>query len=434
MKKKFLVLALLPMLLAGCDFEPDSLDKELKSTVVMAGLTQGYAQEFTLKSDMLAEPSDVYNKNLALFAFGAAAANTSREAITKYYRDMMFSSLELSYTYDIPPSKDTIAYAIGSRSLKHEKVVLVSVRGFNYGGEWNSNLHLGLQGDHAGFLEAATTLLDDLDDYIQTYRHENSKFIFTGYSRGGAVANLAAKLLFEREDKLINDENCYFYTFEAAKACAEYHDYKNVFNFIIKKDLVPMIAPEEYGFYRVGQDIYIDQGNVDEICLNYDESIVFPQFKEFEINDVVVTEDTMPQTMIDVLRTDSFGEQNVDTREKFVNVCEETLGYFMTLFMSLPSSTTDQLLADLTSKSIFEILSIIGDGESFSNFLKPYLDQAGFVYDEAELLMYSTKLTTFITQGPGMLLLVVYGLYGDSFSRMIRMHSPEVSYALLEVL
>lgn len=434
MKKKLVLLALLPMLLAGCEFEPDSFNTDLKSTVVMAGFNQEYAQEFVLKHDILKTPSSEFNKDLALFTYGASMANKDKDSIVKFYRDMMFTSLELSPAYDYTPTKDSIAYAIGSRNLNHEKVVLISFRGFNYGAEWSSNLNIGLEGDHAGFRAAAETLLEDLDDYINTYHHQNSKFIFTGYSRGGAVANMCAKLIFENQNKVIKNENCYFYTYEAPKGCESYHDYDNVYNIVNPADLVPMIAPAEYGFYRVGKDIVLDNSNVEEVCKNYDESIVIPQFNSFKYADVDVTQNTLPQTLIDILKTPSFGEQNIDTREKFVNVAQGTIDYFLSMFMSLPSEIASKIGAALKQMPQMEVLNLIGDPEGIAKFLMPFLDEAQYSYDEAELLLNCQKLSTFIVSGPGVGLIMLYGFFGEDFTRMIQMHYPEVNYPLLEAL
>lgn len=434
MKKKLVLLALLPMLLAGCDFEPDSFETDLSSTVLMAGYNQEYAQKFVLKHDVLKTPSNEFNKDLALFTYGASMANKDKDSIVKFYRDMMFSSLELSSAYDYQPTKDSIAYAIGSRNLNHEKVVLISVRGFNYGAEWCSNFDIGLEGDHAGFRAAAETLLEDLDDYINTYHHQNSKFIFTGYSRGGGVINMCAKLLYEDQNKIIKDENCYFYTYEAPKGCESYHDYDNVFNIVNPADLIPMIAPTEYGFYRVGKDIVLDNSNVEEVCKNYDESIVIPEFNSFTLSGVEVTPNTFPQALIDVLRTPSYDEQNIDTREKFVNVAQGTISYFISMFMSLPSEITSKMGTALKEMPIMDVLNLIGNPEGIANFLKPFLDEAHYAYDDAELLSYAEKLSTFIVSGPGVGLIMIYGFFGEDFSRMIQMHYPEVNYALLEAL
>ena len=434
MKKKLVLLALLPMLLAGCEFEPDSLDADLTSTVLMAGFEKEYAQEFVLEHDVLTKPSNEFNKDLALFTYGASMANKNKDSIVKFYRDMMFSSLELSPAYDHKPTKDSIAYAIGSRNLNHEKVVLISVRGFNYGAEWSSNLNIGLEGDHAGFRAAAETLLEDLDDYIKTYHHQNSKFIFTGYSRGGGVANMCAKLILENQNKVIKNENCYFYTYEAPKGCEAYHDYDNVYNIVNPADLVPMIAPEEYGFYRVGKDIVLDNSSVEEVCKNYDESIVIPEFKPFTYSEVEVNQNTLPQTLISILRTPSFGEQNIDTREKFVHVAQGTIDYFLSMFMSLPSDITSKMGAALKEMPTMDILNLIADPEGIANFLKPFLDEAHYTYDDAELLSYCEKLSTFIVSGPGVGLIMLYGFFGEDFSRMIQMHFPEVNYPLLEAL
>lgn len=432
MKRKLILLALFPLLLGGCDFAPDSGTTDLKSIVSMSGNGERYNQEFVLKHDAFSKPSSEFDKDLAMFAYGASCANETKDTISNFYRDMMFSTLQLSDSYDYAPTKNSIAYAFGSRNINSQKVVLVSIRGFAYGAEWSSNLHIGTEGDHAGFLEAAEQVVSDLEEYAQTYRHQNSKFLITGYSRAGAVANLCSKLLFEREKKIAPDENFYVYTFEAAKGSADYHDYPNVFNIVNRTDLVPYIAPEEYGFYRVGQDIYIDQDNIDEIVHNYNDSIVLPAFIEFDYGDDLVTEKNLPQALLTMLTKDSFGEQSISTREQFVQVAQDTIDYVFTMFMTLPSSVLTKIGEDIKTKSMFELLGLITDPNQLVGFLSPYLDDAHFDYDADELMLYATKLTTFIMQGPGVYLVTIYGIYGDDFSRMIYMHFPEVNYALLE--
>ena len=245
---------------------------------------------------------------------------------------------------------------------------------------------------------------------------------------------MCAKLLLEDQNKIIKNENCYFYTYEAPKGCESYHDYDNVYNIVNPADLVPMIAPTEYGFYRVGKDIVLDNSNVEEDCKNYDESIVIPNFKPFTYDEVEVTQNIFPQTLIDILRTPSFDEQNIDTREKFVNVVQGTADYFLSMFMSLPSEITSKIGAALTEMPTMDVLNLIGNPEGIANFLKPFLDEAHYAYDDAELLSYSEKLSTFIVSGPGVGLIMLYGFFSEDFSRMIYMHYPEVNYPLLEAL
>lgn len=71
------------------------------------------------------------------------------------------------------------------------------LRGVGYGAEWVSNLHLGENSWHYGFVTAAEQFFADLQDYLACAKAAAGelgtiKLWLGGYSRGAAVANLAA--------------------------------------------------------------------------------------------------------------------------------------------------------------------------------------------------------------------------------------------------
>ena len=98
--------------------------------------------------------------------------------------------------------------------------------------------------------------------------------------------------------------------------------------------------------------------------------------------------------------------------------------------MNLKSSTLTAMMEALKELG-FSALSILETGEALCEFLKPFLDEDGFVYDEAELLTVCTNISNLITKGPLIMLILLYLGAGDNFSRMISMHYPEVNYPLL---
>ena len=93
----------------------------------------------------------------------------------------------------------------------------------------------------------------------------------------------------------------------------------------------------------------------------------------------------------------------------------------------------DNQLKEATSL-IENLKNRITELEAENKLLKGYLDEAGISYTDDELMNYSTKITQFIVYGPGIMVVMVYGVYGDDISRMIYMHFPEVNYPLIEAL
>lgn len=69
----------------------------------------------------------------------------------------------------------------------------MAIRGGGYEAEWSSNVTLGKFGQHQGFEKASQDVLSFLDSYIKTQQIKGKiKLWLTGYSRGGATANLIA--------------------------------------------------------------------------------------------------------------------------------------------------------------------------------------------------------------------------------------------------
>lgn len=96
------------------------------------------------------------------------------------------------------------------------------LRGVGYGAEWVSNLHLGENSWHYGFVTSAEQFFADLQDYLACAKAAAGelgtvKLWLGGYSRGAAVANLAAARV-RRELPQIAQEDTYVYTFAAPAA------------------------------------------------------------------------------------------------------------------------------------------------------------------------------------------------------------------------
>ena len=166
------------------------------------------------------------------------------------------------------PTADTIGFAYGIREVSEtECVVLVVVRGGNYKDEWASNFTLGNGIDHEGFRAAADKVSGEVSEYLLKIPSEKKvSVLLTGYSRGAAVANLAAADLdfLSEAGELgnIRPENIYAYCFECpmnSKAPDDSEKSKvcnNIFSFVNEIDAVTKVAPGRWGYRRYGVTLF----------------------------------------------------------------------------------------------------------------------------------------------------------------------------------
>ena len=93
--------------------------------------------------------------------------------------------------------------------------------------------------------------------------------------------------------------------------------------------------------------------------------------------------------------------------------------------------TRNAMMQDLQDLG-FGVLSVISSGENLYNFIKTYLDNDRIVYRDNVLLDSCDTLQKAIIN----LFMKVFLIYADetykpSLTRLIDMHYPEVTYALL---
>ena len=169
-------------------------------------------------------------------------------------------------------TEDTCAYAIAAKKLPDGGwLVPVVIRSHQYGGEWVSNAHVvdPAQPEYAaGFRTAAEGVFGALMDYIESHDldFDRIKFWVTGFSRGGAVANLLGAKLNRSG---INPDRVFVYTF--ATPCtvkdSAWEYFGNIFNIISEMDAVPRVPIAKWGFRRFGTDLYLPcsarRGDVD---------------------------------------------------------------------------------------------------------------------------------------------------------------------------
>lgn len=153
-----------------------------------------------------------------------------------------------------------------------QDLIVVAPRNYNYMTEWLSNFNVGTSGDHAGFNESAELIVERLNEYISDRQLSGYKIWIVGYSRGGAVVDLAARNINANlSDYEMSAGDFYVYTFGAPRASSIETNYANIHDVKDGNDLLlGYMFPEDWGFYNTGiyeeihpADLEIDTAVVD---------------------------------------------------------------------------------------------------------------------------------------------------------------------------
>lgn len=223
---------------------------------------------------------------LAMSAFRrpfTGAANQAKN-VNRLMTDLGMKNISITYPEPqrFGANDYTIGYAIGTKTLtegefKGKTLVTIATRGANYMTEWGSNTTINPESaiynrQSSGFSDAADKVTRGVTDYLErnNIKGDSSDVLFwiTGYSRGGATANLTAQRLTDLYDS--SGKRIYAYPIEAPQgawhdgitggsgdfkpAKSNPADYRNIHNIINPSDLVPRVAPSIMGFSRFGTD------------------------------------------------------------------------------------------------------------------------------------------------------------------------------------
>lgn len=179
------------------------------------------------------------------------------------YTGIGFKGFEANKDWEKNPTRDSIGLACAYKNIKvndeDSTVIALVIRGGGYASEWSSNATVGTKGNHEGFEKASNDAISFLDNYLskQSDINENNlKLWIVGYSRAGATANLVGGKLKDgyvfSNEKKVKSSNIYCYTFatpmglngEKQSTC------ENVYNTLSLNDMVPLVAPKNWGFTR----------------------------------------------------------------------------------------------------------------------------------------------------------------------------------------
>lgn len=163
-------------------------------------------------------------------------------------------------------SKDNlVSYLIDYRYItqngKEVPLVAIAIRSGAYGGEWYSNGQV--EGspaflNHKGFSQASDDIIDLTKEYLSEYgiNKNNCVFWVTGFSRGGAVANLTGKKLVS--NGLVKSSNLFCYTFATPLTTQNKNtSQQGIINIINPLDIVPNVPFNKWGFNCYGTNMYL---------------------------------------------------------------------------------------------------------------------------------------------------------------------------------
>ena len=294
-----------------------------------------------------------------------------------------FNSFTTNEDYKQTARMDSIGLAIAKKEISNYTVIAVAPRSGGYYREWANNMHLGdgSQSDymHEGWYNAANKMINFVVDYVKEQQITGRvKLWMTGFSRGGATANVAAGLVDARLDKgerllgnyaSLTREDVYAYTFEApqganvnSKTIKLPKDpiYGNIFNIINPNDVVPKVAMAEYGFTRFGIDKFVTTKFYDPANFENNRAI----FKKlFDINN---------QTDEVTYSADNFGMYGLKIEDflKIITVIPAIVDLFTGNFGQTKDNTKANYDANIaTTLFIEELTSKLG---SRNNYVKKY--------------------------------------------------------------
>ena len=315
---------------------------------------------------------------------------TVNPKLTNFLDQLGFSNFE-SWDIESEENGHSFGTTIGYKTLKDgETLIVVAPRNYNYMTEWLSNFNVGTSGDHNGFLESADLVVSRLNEYISDNGLSNYKIWMVGYSRGGAVVDLAAKKInenIEGYDMLTDD--FYVYAFGAPKASLIKTDYTNIHDVKDGNDLLlGYLFPETWGFYNTGvyeeihaADLEIESSTVD-ITKLADSSEVLSLLTD---NDGVIVDVGNKNGKEFVDEWLSFVFENGLTREYFDSIVKPPLSAIMQAYqlrtLDMQSDFTDFItdisdgMLGMIAMTALDDLSNYGDTfeEAIASF-PPYLD------------------------------------------------------------
>lgn len=214
-----------------------------------------------LSDGLLPRDSRLFSGTAALAAAVLSLSCGDKKLLSENLNALSYG--DIRHYYNEGGEDRKIGLSIGSRVRDDKLEVAVVLQGTE-GAEWYSNFDLGYSAEHRGFSFAADFAELKLMDYVFTRAIGlEPSFFISGYSRGGAVANILAKRLSDRYG--INRVWCYTFASPATTLSRRVGRYSSIFNLVRAEDFFTRVPPEGWGYIRYGHDISLsDLGDINE--------------------------------------------------------------------------------------------------------------------------------------------------------------------------
>ncbi|MCR4699137.1 MAG: hypothetical protein K5762_07210 [Bacilli bacterium] len=204
--------------------------------------------------------------------------------LENFFTTIGFEDFKANDAYKAPSTITSIGLGLAKKEITTSSgnytLIAGCPRSGEYFKEWASNFTLGdgTKTDyiHEGWYNAALTFIQFMKDYVEEENITgNVKVWLSGFSRGGATANITAGLLdnqLNNNEKVFGEnvnftkDDLYTYTFEApqganvnSKNIKQPKDalYNNIFNIVNPNDVVTKVAMSNYGFTRFGVEKFV---------------------------------------------------------------------------------------------------------------------------------------------------------------------------------
>ena len=224
----------------------------------------GMCVEYYYSDSLFAQDSSSYSTPLADISLIASVATESKSTAKSFYAELGFTDIEFNDGYDNTTDSDKIGVMVASKKITIDGItkdlVVMGVRGVNYGIEWADNFNVGKTGNHQGFDNNSKRAFEFLKGYMNDHSidKENVKIWVQGYSRAGAISYMSARSIVE--EKLVKSQNdLYVYTFNAPSGVQDEWDCTCIYNLVNCMDVVNRTAPSKWGFKKYGKIVYLGE-------------------------------------------------------------------------------------------------------------------------------------------------------------------------------
>ena len=203
--------------------------------------------------------SGSFRAETALCAAALAMSASDKSMLQDNLSELGFDkTVFLAYDGD---NTDKTGLALSVKNEKDYTTVAVVTRP-TVGKEWYSNFDIGYGTEHQGFRKAAEYAEQRLADYLYVRQPKHAvRFFVTGYSRGGAVANILAKRLCDRYGL----DAVRGYTFASPNTCVSVKGsrYGSIFNLVRDEDFFTRVPLAGWGYTKYGRTISLsDCGDI----------------------------------------------------------------------------------------------------------------------------------------------------------------------------